>query len=399
MKKVLFVNNHPAAATYDGHVACTIANAMVKSGEYEVLMFGVTEEYVRPYGITVKDYENRWIVQSIVGDTPEVYIRRALKSEDLSAVFLVGDPDDFIWVYSADNEIRRNIPIILYTTLKEYHSIDFMGPYFDSVDGVIAGDRNTVDRVPGSTLINKFVDIEKYEDLDAQAMTRESIFGEYKKVFLWDDINSEDNSVISLLELWKEVVGRDDSYILFISTDDPVDGSVNIYKAMSELGLTSDNVKVFHDFTEEQIKALTPSYIRHMVDCTINFSSVASFPRPVYESLACGTPVISVKSDIYDFSDFRGVEYFNCERTLVSGEIGYVYSNRPVRQDFINKVLSFRGYESQEDKETDINLVEENFKFKADFWVDEIGKIIEENADRTSYIENDMIFVSEVKCD
>jgi len=399
MRKILFVNDHPLSGSYDSHLACTMAEELVATGNFEVMMFGLRDDYMKPYVIPVNEFKDRWVVTSILGNSKENTIRRALRRESVESVLLVGDVDKFVWVYGIENEIRRNVPVFLYTTFNESNSHRLIKPYLSSVDHVLCGNSYTYDNCKtltsedGVTEFNNFIDTDVYkkssEDLTSKKV---EMFGDHKTVFMWNDVNSLDTSLANLLNLWRKVANRDSDMMLYVNTDTPINKNCNTYWMIEDLNLTNNVVVATDD---------DPSVedMYNIVDCTIDISEVSKFERTVLESVHSGTPSIVINLDNYNLSHLKSVSILDTtSKYLVKNGSGYCFSNRVSDLDFIKTVFDLKRnltrYTSNIDE--DIKHISANHSRDSELIVNTLISLIDNNTDRTEY-KNGMILVEEVK--
>ena len=77
-------------------------------------------------------------------------LRSIIKIEKPDAIMMITDPRYFIWLFSIENEIRKNIPIIYLNIWDNYPAPYYNSPYYESCDVLLGISKQTVN-------INKLV--------------------------------------------------------------------------------------------------------------------------------------------------------------------------------------------------------------------------------------------------
>ena len=141
-------------------------------------------------------------------------------------------------------------------------------------------------------------------------------------------------------------------------------------------------------FSRDKIDEQKVATLYNLADVTVNISDAEGFGLSCLESLACGTPVVGVKTgglqdQLTDGKDVFGVMIEPSSQQVVGSQLVlYVYEDRISKQDFINGLydMYFAGKEGRAKigkKAREYVMKNFNFKNFNESWVDLMSSIYE----------------------
>ena len=130
-------------------------------------------------------------------------IRQMIKMENPDAIMLITDPRYFVWLFSIENEIRRNIPIAYLNIWDDYPAPLYNKPYYEACDLLMGISKQTVN-------INKIVLGDKAES----KLLKYVPHGLNSEIFKPLDKNSKE-----VQDMKKRVFGKfDPEFVLFFNS-------------------------------------------------------------------------------------------------------------------------------------------------------------------------------------
>jgi glycosyltransferase involved in cell wall biosynthesis len=151
---------------------------------------------------SIKDAYGRLYPTNGYGDIETV--RAIIKQENIDAIMLITDPRYFLWLFRAEDEIRKTIPITYLNIWDDYPAPMYNSAYYEACDLLMGISKQTVN-------INKLVLGEKKKNKIFKYIPHGLDHNLYKPL-------SEDNE--ELIKIKKEVLGSNDplDFILFFNS-------------------------------------------------------------------------------------------------------------------------------------------------------------------------------------
>jgi len=356
--KVLTLSDHPLSPSGVGTQTNYILQALLKSGKFKVISLGgaIKHQDYRP--VKFEEYGDDFIILPVDGYGSPELIRTILMKEKPDILWMMTDPRFYTWLWSMEQEIRPNLPIVYYHVWDNYPYPKFNRPYYLSNDKIATISKLTSDivRTVAPEVEEQYVphavnpDIFKILDEKEYAHLKTN-----KTLFFWTNRNARRKMSGSVVWWYKEFldkVGHDKAFLL-MHTDPKDPHGQDLIAIAEELGLSKENFGI----SAGKVPAPEMAKFYNAADCTINISDAEGFGLSVLESLSCGTPVIanktgSMQDQLTDGVDTYGVLIEPASRAVIgSQEVPYIYEDRVSKEDFINALLKIHNMTREERKE------------------------------------------------
>jgi len=356
--KVLTLSDHPLSPSGVGTQTNYILQALLKSGKFKVISLGgaIKHQDYRP--VKFEEYGDDFIILPVDGYGSPELIRTILMKEKPDILWMMTDPRFYTWLWSMEQEIRPNLPIVYYHVWDNYPYPKFNRPYYLSNDKIATISKLTSDivRTVAPEVEEQYVphavnpDIFKILDEKEYAHLKTN-----KTLFFWTNRNARRKMSGSVVWWYKEFldkVGHDKAFLL-MHTDPKDPHGQDLIAIAEELGLSKENFGI----SAGKVPAPEMAKFYNAADCTINISDAEGFGLSVLESLSCGTPVIANKTggmqdQLTDGVDTYGVLIEPASRAVIgSQEVPYIYEDRVSKEDFINALLKIHNMTREERKE------------------------------------------------
>jgi len=341
--KVLTLSDHPLSPSGVGTQTKYVIEALLKTGNFEVISFGGAMRHHNYNPIKVEPYGEDWRIIPVDGYGTQEMIRSILRQEKPDILWFMTDPRFYGWLWDMENEIRPLVPMVYYHVWDNFPTPMFNRKYYLSNDRICAISKVTRDIVKEAapevnlSYVPHAVDSEVFKPLPEEQINqiRERHLGEDKErfIFFWNNRNARRKQSGSLLFWFKtflDKVGHDKAQLI-MHTDPKDPHGQDLEKIIDHLGLDTDR-QVLLSVQKVSQEDLATFY--NMVDCTINISDAEGFGLATLESLSCGTPIIAnmtggLQEQIRSGSDLFGIPLFPESKAVIgSQDVPYIYEDR-----------------------------------------------------------------------
>jgi glycosyltransferase involved in cell wall biosynthesis len=355
--KILTLSDHPFSPSGVGTQTKYIIEGMLATGKYQFLSLGgaIKHNDYRPQ--KTEQWGDNWIVVPVDGYGNQDMIRSIMRTEKPDIIWFMTDPRFWGWLWSIENEIRPNVPMVYYHVWDNYPYPTFNRKFYQSNDYVAtiskvsddivrtvapdvptqyvphAVDTNIFKRLPEEEIV-KF----KKENLKIEA-------GDERPIFFWNNRNArrkQSGSVLWWFAEFLDKVGKDKARLVMHTDPRDVHGQ-DLHAIIKERGLLNREVLL----SEQKVPSQNLAYFYNAADATINISDAEGFGLATLESLACETPIIvnktgGLQEQVRDGNKLFGIEIEPSSRAVIgSQEVPFIYEDRISSEQFIGALEQF----------------------------------------------------------
>lgn len=402
MKKIITISDHPLSPSGVGTQTKYFIEALLETGEYEVLSLAGAIKHSEYNLIVPEEWGGRWRILPVDGYGTQDMIRDILAHEKPNLLWFMTDPRFYSWLWEIEDEIRTNVPMVYYHVWDNYPYPTYNKRWYDSNDVVVTISKVTDDIVrhlskesvdviyhPHAVHADAFKPADKSEAkkfkelVYAQCPERKDYF-----TFFWNSRNARRKQSGSLIFWFKDLIDKlgHDKVNLIMHTDVKDPHGQDLEQIINFLNLNKGQV-VFSTakFEKEQL-----GLMYSFCDCTIAVSDAEGFGLSMLESLSCGTPIIctmtgGMQDQVTDGENFFGIGIEPCSKSIIgSQEIPWIYEDRLNGEQVVDAMLEMYN-KSKEELETlgkmGIEHVERNFSFEnyKKRWIEIIENTIEKH--------------------
>ena len=402
MKKIITISDHPLSPSGVGTQTKYFIEAMLDTGEYEVLSLAGAIQHSDYRLIVPDEYKGRWKILPVDGYGTQEMIRDILAHEKPDLLWFMTDPRFYGWLWEIEDEIRANVPMMYYHVWDNYPYPTYNKRWYDSNDVVVTISKVTDDIV--RTLTEDSVEViyhphavdneffcpkDKREAQEFKEMVyhgaphRKEYF-----TFFWNSRNARRKQSGSLIFCFKELIDKlgHDRVNLIMHTDVKDVHGQDLEQIIQFLGLINGEVV----FSTEKFSMQQLSLMYSFSDCTIAVSDAEGFGLSMLESLSCGTPIIctmtgGMQDQVTDGENFFGIGMEPCSKAIIgSQEIPWIYEDRLNGDVVVDSMLEmYNKSEEEMDRISKLGLkhVEDNFSFEnyKKRWVEIVENTIEKH--------------------
>lgn len=355
--KILTLSDHPFSPSGVGTQTKYIIEGMLATGKYQFLSLGgaIKHNDYRPQ--KTEQWGDNWVLVPVDGYGNQDMIRSIMRTEKPDIIWFMTDPRFWGWLWSIENEIRPNVPMVYYHVWDNYPYPTFNRKFYQSNDYVAtiskvsddivrtvapdvptqyvphAVDTNIFNRLPEEEII-KF----KKENLKIEA-------GDERPIFFWNNRNArrkQSGSVLWWFAEFLDKVGKDKARLVMHTDPKDVHGQ-DLHAIIKERGLLNREVLL----SEQKVPPQSLAYFYNAADATINISDAEGFGLATLESLACETPIIvnktgGLQEQVRDGNKLFGIEIEPSSRAVIgSQEVPFIYEDRISSEQFIGALEQF----------------------------------------------------------
>ena len=273
------------------------------------------------------------------------------------------DPRFYGWLWSIENEVRKNVPMVYYHVWDNFPLPKFNKLFYESTDVVCTISKVTDEIVKKvspsveSIRIPHAVDTEIFKKETKQgevAKFRDHICGgKDKMIFFWNNRNARRKQSGSLIYWFKEFLDRigHDKACLLMHTDPKDPNGQDLEAIVESLEL------VGHNQVQFSTDKLPPEHLSKLYtssDCTINIADAEGFGLATLESLACETPIIvnmtgGLQEQVTDGKNWFGFGINPSSKAVIGSQsVPYIYEDRINGDEFVQKLVDFYNLEKEE---------------------------------------------------
>jgi glycosyltransferase involved in cell wall biosynthesis len=397
--KVLTISDHPLSPSGVGTQTKYIIEALLKSGEFDVVSLGGAIKHPEHKPQITEEWGERWKIFPVDGYGTQDIVRSIIRNERPDILYFMTDPRFYGWLWEIEAEIRSLIPMVYYHVWDNYPFPRYNQASYESNDFIASISKVTSDivqnvapdvnelYVPHAVNSDFFKPLPEEQIAQFRAAFDEKHNSEGKFLFFWNNRNARRKQSGSLIFWFKEFldqVGHDKATLIMHT--EPKDGyGQDLNAIVKELEIADGQIL----FSTQKVPMDQLSMLYNFVDCTINISDAEGFGLATLESLSCGTPIIvnmtgGLQEQVTDGSAWFGLGLEPDSKAVIgSQEVPYIYEDRLNGKKVVSALRTMYGM-SKEDREiygrTGREHVVKNYSFKVfeKTWVDLMHRIHKE---------------------
>jgi len=353
-KKILVISDSPLAPSGVGTQTKYMIEGMLRTGEFSFVCLAGAIKHQNYQPQKVEPYGDDWVIHPVDGYGNPQIIRDVISHYKPDALWFMTDPRFYIWLWSMEDEIRPNIPMIYYHVWDNYPYPMFNKPYYDSNDVVCTISKVTDDIVRKVSPEVECIRVQHTVDTKIFKKRKESELSEFvkkaktkgKMVFFWNNRNARRKQSGSLIFWFKEFLDKvgHDKAMLIMHTEPKDPNGQDLEAIIDTLKLDEGQVIV----STQKLPPDQLSYFYNIADCTINIADAEGFGLATLESLACETPIIvnmtgGLQEQVTDGDDnWFGIGIQPSSKAIIgSQDVPYIYEDRISKEDFVKAMLDF----------------------------------------------------------
>ena len=251
---------------------------MLRTGRYQVISFGGAIKHPNHNPQKTEEFGDDWVIWPVDGYGTADQVRAMLRQQKPDILWFMTDPRFYEWLWSIENEIRANVPMVYYHVWDNYPYPTFNRPYYLSNDHIACISKlthNIVETVTpevDSSYIPHAVNADIFKPMTQQQIADlKSQRGLSNKfVCFWNNRNARRKQSGTLIWWFKDFLDRvgHDKATLIMHTNPKDQHGQDLEAIIHELNLTDGQVMFSRDkVTPEQL-----STVYNMADLTINIS-------------------------------------------------------------------------------------------------------------------------------
>ncbi len=358
---IFTISDHPLSPSGVGTQTKYIIEGMLKTGKYRFVSFGGAIKHEQHQPQKTEQWGEDWVIWPVDGYGNEDQVRAMVQQQKPDILWFMTDPRFYSFLWSIENEIRANVPMVYYHVWDNYPYPQFNRPWYLSNDHVACISKLTHDILQtvapevDSSYIPHAVDENIFKPSDSNLISsfREQRGLTDKFVCFWNNRNARRKQSGTLIFWFKEFLDRvgHDKATLIMHTDTKDVHGQDLEAIIHELGLTSGEVL----FSREKVSPQDLAMVYNAADLTINISDAEGFGLATLESLSSGTPILvnmtgGLQDQVTDGEAWFGIGLEPSSKAIIgSQQVPYIYEDRLNKEDFI-KALTELYEMSPEDR-------------------------------------------------
>ena len=389
--KVLTLGDHPLAPSGVGTQTRYVIEALLKTGNFEVISLGGAIKHQSYEPIRLERWAGDWTIYPVDDYGNHDIIRSVMRTHRPDIVWIMTDPRFWGWLWQIENEIRAVAPLVYYHVWDNYPYPSFNKRFYESNDVIASISKVTYDIVNNVTpsvanfYVPHSVDTEIFKKLDPEEVAKfrkENMpddSGDGRMIFFWNNRNArrkQSGTLIYWFDAFLNKIGRDKA-CLIMHTDSKDPNGQDLAAIIRELGADHGEILLSQDKMPQE--GLSMMY--NMADCTINCSDAEGFGLATLESLACETPIIvtmtgGLQEQVTDGEDWFGIGMEPVSKSVIGSQsVPYIYEDRLNEKTFVDTLVEF--YNMEESKRAQLGeagrghvLANYNFNDFENKWVE-----------------------------
>jgi len=342
--KVLTLSDHPLSPSGVGTQTKYVIEALLNSGEFEVLSLGGAIKHNDYTPRTVDEWGEEWRIIPVDGYGNQEMIRSIIRNERPDILWFMTDPRFYGWLWEMENEIRPLLPMVYYHVWDNKPLPMFNKKFYESNDHIATISRVTHECVTGvapevsASYLPHAVDSSLFRPvtLEEKMEIRSKIIPDVdsdKFIVFWNNRNARRKQSGTLLWWWSEWIDKRNlsGKAQMIMHTNPYDvHGQNLNHIATELGLVNREIV----FSTKKLGLETMPLLYTSVDCTINIADAEGFGLATLESLSCGTPIIvnmtgGLQEQIMGVGGPFGFPIYPTSKSIIgSQQVPYIYEDR-----------------------------------------------------------------------
>ena len=363
---VLTISDHPLLPSGVGTQTKYVIEALLKTGNFNVISLGGAVKHNDYTPTKVEGYKGSWEIFPIDGYGNQQLIKSFINERRPDILYFMTDPRFYEWLWSIDDTVRQNVPMVYYHVWDNYPYPQFNQRFYESNDVIATISKVTSDIVqtvaPGveEHYVPHAVDSNIFKprpENEVQELLKLNKPLQDRFIFLWNNRNARRKQTGSLLFWFKEFLDLDevdrDKVSLFMHTDSNDQHGQPLKYLIEQLGFQEGEVIL----SENKLKPQDLSLIYNMADCTINISDAEGFGLATLESLSSGTPIIvnmtgGLQEQVTDGENWFGIGLQPSSKAVIGSQaVPYIFEDRLNKDDFIAAMLEMYKKTPEELKE------------------------------------------------
>ena len=360
--KVLTLSDHPFSPSGVGTQTKYVIEGLLNTGKYQFISLGgaIKHQDYRPQ--KTDRWGDDWVLFPVDGyGTPDM-IRSIMRTERPDVIWFMTDPRFWGWLWSIENEIRPNIPMVYYHVWDNYPYPTFNRKFYLSNDHIATISKLTDDivrtvapEVP-CTYVPHAVNTDIFKRLpeeDVKRFKKENLkIEDDRLIFFWNNRNARRKQSGSLIWWFNSFLKQTGKKATLIMHTEPKDvHGQDLHAILAELNLVNREVLI----SEQKMPPENLAFFYNAADATINISDAEGFGLATLESLACETPIVVVKTgglqdQVRDGDQLFGVEIEPASQAVIgSQEVPFIYEDRISEEQFVGALDTLTNI-SKEDR-------------------------------------------------
>ena len=395
-KKIFVLADHPFTPSGVGTQTKYFIESLINTGRYSFICFGGAIKHQDYTPMKVDPWGEDWVIFPVNGYGNPDMVRSVIRNHKPDALWFMTDPRFWGWLWSIDNEIRSQIPMIYHHVWDNFPAPMFNKGYYMSNDKIVCISKVTHEIVKevapevDSCYLPHAVDGEIFKpqnEKDILKFKKEAMPQVGNKfLFFWNNRNARRKQSGTLIFWFKEFLDRvgHDKATLLMHTDPYDQHGQNLNEIINHLGINEGQVLLSTQKTPPQNLA----QIYNAADCTINISDAEGFGLATLESLSCGTPIIvnmtgGLQEQVTDGENWFGIGVEPSSKAIIgSQDVPYIYEDRINKEDFIDaltKIVEMSPEERAALGQAGREHVQKNYSFDkfTKGWIDVVDEVVE----------------------
>ena len=407
---VLTISDHPLLPSGVGTQTKYVIEALLRSEKFNVISLGGAVKHKNYTPQKVEGYPGNWEIYPVDGYGDANIVNSFLQDRKPDILYFMTDPRFYEWLWSVDDSIRQQVPMIYYHVWDNYPYPKYNQRYYESND-VIA----SISKVTSDIVKTVAPDVEEYyvphavnsnifktrDKKEVQSIIESNPLLKDRFVFFWNNRNARRKQTGSLIHWFNDFLNLEEvdreKVCLFLHTDPDDPHGQPLRYMIDELGLNGGEVVL----STNKLKSEQMSLLYNLADCTVNISDAEGFGLATLESLSCGTPIIvnmtgGLQEQVTDGENWFGIGIEPCSKAIIgSQQVPYIYEDRISKEDFLNAMLEM--YKKTPEERAELGKlgqqhVSKNYNFEhfSKQWVEIMTSIYEEHGswDKRKKYEN-----------
>lgn len=404
--KVLTLSDHPLSPSGVGTQTKYFITNLLNTGKFQFYSLGGAIKHNDYNIVKTEEYKDDWIIQPVDGYGNQEMIRSVIRGWKPDILWFMTDPRFYGWLWEIENEIRAVVPMVYYHVWDNFPYPDFNKVWYDSNDHIASISKltsNIVRNVSPSvdeSYIPHAVPTDIFNIMDKNSVNnfrRNQLKIDNDNFFIfWTNRNARRKQSGSLLfwfskfldKLEEKYGHRNSTLLMHTEPNDP--NGQDLYAIAEKLDLGKNNNVLF---SREKVAPQDLAMLYNAADSCITVSDAEGFGLYTFESMACGTPIIStltggLQEQVVDVDDVsheyilkrnsknagkiietdRGIGLEPSSKAVIgSQQVPYIYEDRLSEEQVVGALMTMYEYGKEKRSELGKNCrkhVLENYSFE-----------------------------------
>jgi len=379
---VLTISDHPLLPSGVGTQTKYVIEALLRSGKFNVVSLGGAVKHANYEPIKVDGFPGTWDIFPVDGYGNTQIVNAFINERKPDILYFMTDPRFYEWLWSIDDSIRENVPMVYYHVWDNYPYPKFNQRYYESNDVIASISKVTSDIVQtvAPTVEEHYVPhavdsniFNKKERTEVEKVLKANKPLKDRFVFFWNNRNARRKQTGSLIYWFKEFLEMKevdrDKVCLFMHTDPNDPHGQPVQYLVDDLGFKEGEVVL----STNKLPPEQMSLLYNLADCTINISDAEGFGLATLESLSCGTPIIvnmtgGLQEQVTNGEEWFGIGIEPASKAVIGSQnVPYIYEDRISKEDFLNALLQmFKKTPEEREKLGELGQkhVQQNYSFE-----------------------------------